>query len=176
MTGPQIYAPSRPGEWMERGACRKADDTLFFHPDGETGGAKEQRISAAKDVCAGCTVLAQCRDYALAKGEPFGIWGGMSEDERAAVRAGQSSSSSRWLHVEPFRFPSTKVERAIAPEAVLGHLNKLTDAGFSPTAVARVAGVAPETVRALIAGTKKQVFRTTAEKLLSVHVREAVAA
>lgn len=162
--------------WQEQGACREADETLFFHPDGESGGMKEKRISAAKDVCATCPVLAQCRDYALAKGEAFGIWGGMSEDERAAILAGQSAGSSRWLHVEPFRFPPTKVERVLEPETVLGHLNKLTDAGFSPTAVARVASVAPDTVRALMAGTKKQVFRTTAEKLLSVQVREAVAA
>lgn len=162
--------------WQEQGACRDADETLFFHPDGETGVAKAQRIAAAKDVCATCDVVAHCRADALARGEAFGIWGGLSEDERAAILAGRSAGSSRWLHVEPFHFADTRVERVLEPEAILGHLNKLADAGFSPTAVARVAGVAPETVRTLIAGTKKQVFRTTAEKLLSVQVREPVAA
>lgn len=162
--------------WHERGACREADDTLFFHPEGESGAAKEQRISAAKEVCAGCSVRALCRDYALSSGEPFGIWGGMSEDEREAARAGQSSGSGAWLHVEPFQFVPTKVERMLDPEVVIGHLNTLMDAGFTATAIARVAGAAPETVRALLTGTKKHVFRTTAEKLLSVQVREEVAA
>jgi WhiB family redox-sensing transcriptional regulator len=168
--------------WYERGACRARsaatteDDDPFFHPEGERGAPKEQRISAAKDICATCPVLAQCRDYAMTAGETFGIWGGLSEDERAALRAGQSAGTGRWLHVEPFRFAETKVERVLQPESVLGHLNRLTDAGFSATAIARVAGVGPETVRALLVGTKKQVFRTTAEKLLSVQVREAVAA
>lgn len=166
----------RPGEWQERGACRNADDTLFFHPEGESGAAKQQRISAAKEVCAGCSVLAQCRDYALAVGEPFGIWGGMSEDEREAARAGRASGSGAWLHVEPFHFVPTKVERMLDPEVVIGHLNTLIDAGFTATAVARVAGASPETVRALLTGAKKHVFRTTAEKLLSVQVRAEVAA
>lgn len=166
----------RPGEWQERGACRNADDTLFFHPEGESGAAKQQRISAAKDVCAGCSVITQCRDYALAVGEPFGIWGGMSEDEREAARAGRASGSGAWLHVEPFHFVPTKVERMLDPEVVIGHLNTLIDAGFTATAVARVAGASPETVRALLTGAKKHVFRTTAEKLLSVQVRAEVAA
>lgn len=36
-----------------------------------------------------------CRDYALTAGEPFGIWGGMSEEDRDHVlvqgRAGKTS-------------------------------------------------------------------------------------
>jgi len=166
----------RPGAWMDQGTCRQADETLFFHPEGESGAAKAQRISAAKDVCATCPVLNQCREYALGAREAYGIWGGMSEDGRSAVLAGRPSGPGRWLHIEQFRFPATKTERVLEPEVVLGHLNRLSDAGFTPTAIARVAGVAPETVRALIVGTKKQVFRTTAEKLLSVRLREAVAA
>lgn len=162
--------------WHARGSCRKKDAALFFHPEGETGSAKEQRISAAKEVCAECPVRALCRDFALTTAEPFGIWGGMSEDERTAAIAGRSSGSGAWLHVEPFCFVPTKVERMLDPEVVIGHLNTLLDAGFTATAVARVAGVSPETVRALLTGAKKHVFRTTAEKLLSVQVREEVAA
>lgn len=167
---------TRDTSWQEHGACRNADETLFFHPEGETGSTKERRISAAKEVCAECPVLAQCRDYALSRGEDFGIWGGMSEDERTAARAGKSPVSGAWLHVEHFRFMPTKVERMLDPEVVIGHLNTLMDAGFTATAVARVAGASPETVRGLLTGTRKHVFRTTAEKLLSVQVRQEVAA
>jgi WhiB family transcriptional regulator, redox-sensing transcriptional regulator len=33
-------------------------------------------------MCRQCPVVAQCRAHALAVGEPYGIWGGLSESER----------------------------------------------------------------------------------------------
>ena len=38
----------------------------------------------AKRVCAGCEVVVECRDYALATRQPFGVWGGLDEEERRA--------------------------------------------------------------------------------------------
>ena len=40
----------------------------------------------AKEVCRGCVVREECLEYALANGEKFGIWGGMSERERRRIR------------------------------------------------------------------------------------------
>src|SRR5204863_4410470 len=40
----------------------------------------------AKEVCRGCVVREDCLEYALANGEKFGIWGGMSERERRRIR------------------------------------------------------------------------------------------
>ena len=40
----------------------------------------------AKEVCRGCVVREDCLEYALANGEKFGIWGGMSERERRRLR------------------------------------------------------------------------------------------
>ena len=74
-------------EWQYDGACREADPTLFFHPEGERGSARRRRAEAAKAVCATCPVLQQCREHALTVREPYGVWGGMSEDERAASLA-----------------------------------------------------------------------------------------
>ncbi|MGA1479922.1 MAG: WhiB family transcriptional regulator, partial [Candidatus Nanopelagicales bacterium] len=34
---------------------------------------------------AACPVLAQCAAHALAVREPYGVWGGMSEDDREAI-------------------------------------------------------------------------------------------
>ena len=42
------------------------------------------RDQNAKQVCKDCPVLLQCRSHALAAREPYGVWGGMSEDERLA--------------------------------------------------------------------------------------------
>jgi WhiB family redox-sensing transcriptional regulator len=69
-------------EWQLRGACRGDDGTLFFHPEGERGPSRANREKAAKAVCSRCLVLAPCREYALRTREPYGVWGGMSEQER----------------------------------------------------------------------------------------------
>lgn len=71
--------------WQESGACRRLSPDAFFHPEGERGAARIQRATAAKRVCGGCPVLAQCRSHALAAREPYGIWGGMTEEERVAA-------------------------------------------------------------------------------------------
>ena len=69
-------------DWQLHWACRGEDPALFFHPEGERGPSREARESAAKAVCATCPVLAACAAHALAVREPYGVWGGMSEDER----------------------------------------------------------------------------------------------
>ena len=74
-------------EWQYQGACRDVDDTLFFHPEGERGSARRRRAEAAKAICAACPVLMECREAALRVREPYGVWGGMSEEERAATLA-----------------------------------------------------------------------------------------
>ena len=51
-------------------------------PDGERGRARADREQRAKELCRRCPVIAQCRAHALAVGEPFGVWGGLSESDR----------------------------------------------------------------------------------------------
>ena len=72
-------------EWQYKGACRDLDPEMFFHPDGERGPRRRNRENAAKAVCATCPVIAACREHALAVQEPYGIWGGLSEDDRAVI-------------------------------------------------------------------------------------------
>ena len=72
-------------EWQIDGSCRTADPTLFFHPEGERGPARRDRDAAAKAICAGCPVLQECRRHALTVREPYGVWGGLTEDDRNAI-------------------------------------------------------------------------------------------
>jgi WhiB family transcriptional regulator, redox-sensing transcriptional regulator len=57
---------------------------LFF-PVGTSGPALVQ-TARAKAVCRRCPVMIQCRTWALTSGQAAGVWGGMSEDERRAMR------------------------------------------------------------------------------------------
>lgn len=72
-------------EWQLQAACRGMDVEMFFHPDQERNPRRSQRISQAKRICGGCPVIDRCRTHALAVRESFGVWGGLSEDERAAI-------------------------------------------------------------------------------------------
>jgi WhiB family redox-sensing transcriptional regulator len=68
-----------------RGACRDEDPELFF-PVGSSGPALLQRAQA-KAVCAGCPVRIDCLNYAIETGQAAGVWGGVSEEERHAIRS-----------------------------------------------------------------------------------------
>jgi WhiB family redox-sensing transcriptional regulator len=65
--------------WQNLANCLGVDPDLFFP---ERGASTRE----AKEVCRGCVVQADCLEYALANGEKFGIWGGMSERERRRIR------------------------------------------------------------------------------------------
>lgn len=72
-------------DWQLRGACRGEDPAVFFHPEGERGPVRQAREAAAKAICATCPVLDACAAHALAVREPYGVWGGMSEDDREEI-------------------------------------------------------------------------------------------
>ncbi len=69
-------------DWQLLAACRGVDSSLFFHPEGERGAARSARENSAKEVCMRCPVRAECAAHALAVREPYGVWGGLTEDER----------------------------------------------------------------------------------------------
>ena len=72
-------------DWQLHGLCRGEDPGMFFHPEGERGPARAAREAAAKAVCGQCPVRTQCASHALAVREPYGIWGGLSEEDRERI-------------------------------------------------------------------------------------------
>src|SRR3954452_15182620 len=76
-------------DWQLAGACRGSDPDVFFHPDGERGPRRRAREAAGKAVCAGSPAVVQCARPALAARDPYGVWGGMTKDEREAAYAAQ---------------------------------------------------------------------------------------
>lgn len=59
--------------WREQAACTDEDTEMFF---------SGQQEDEAQAVCARCPVRQPCRAYAFATRQRFGVWGGMTEDER----------------------------------------------------------------------------------------------
>ncbi|MEU1434273.1 WhiB family transcriptional regulator [Streptomyces sp. NPDC005786] len=70
--------------WRTHAACRDEDPDLFF-PIGSTGPALVQ-TEDAKAVCQGCPVKEQCLRWALENGQDAGVWGGLGENERRALK------------------------------------------------------------------------------------------
>ena len=71
-------------DWSDRAACLAEEPELFF-PIGNTGPALMQ-TEEAKAVCNRCRVIDACLQFALASGQSAGIWGGLTEDERSALK------------------------------------------------------------------------------------------
>ncbi|MFF1836437.1 WhiB family transcriptional regulator [Streptomyces sp. NPDC058231] len=70
--------------WRTHAACRDEDPDLFF-PIGSTGPALVQ-TEEAKAVCRGCPVREQCLAWAMENGQDSGVWGGLGETERRALK------------------------------------------------------------------------------------------
>ena len=68
-----------PPDWTEQALCAEVDPELHFP---EKGGSTRE----AKAVCRACEVRAECLDYALKTDQRFGIWGGLSEQQRRRLK------------------------------------------------------------------------------------------
>lgn len=85
--------------WQRYAMCRFEDPELFF-PVGEAGPALGQ-IEEAKAVCRRCPVVRTCRAWALDHHEEAGVWGGLSEQERRAIRTRAARAALRRVPPEP---------------------------------------------------------------------------
>lgn len=79
--------------WWTDAACRDEDTELFF-PIGSTHAALAQTENA-KAVCRECPVMETCLAYALETGQEAGVFGGLSEDERRALKRKAARNRAR---------------------------------------------------------------------------------
>ena len=86
----RCYEGTEPDDrsWQDYANCLGVDPDLFFP---ERGASTRE----AKEVCRGCVVREDCLEYALANGEKFGIWGGLSERERRRIRRQRALAARR---------------------------------------------------------------------------------
>lgn len=88
--------------WQARAACHEVEpDTLFVQ-----GAAQRE----ARSVCQGCPVRLECLADALDSRTEFGVWGGLTERERRALRRRRPDVSS-WRDV--------LIVDGVAPESLL---------------------------------------------------------
>ena len=72
--------------WQIDGLCAQTDPESFY-PD------KGKPADAARRVCRRCPVQDDCLTWALETNEQFGVWGGLTANQRREMRrAGRRSS------------------------------------------------------------------------------------
>ncbi len=64
--------------WRQRAACRGIDPEVFYP-------VSDEEADPAKEVCGDCPVRQPCLEYALARRERDGVWGGATERERRRI-------------------------------------------------------------------------------------------
>ncbi|WP_406501528.1 WhiB family transcriptional regulator [Streptomyces sp. NBC_01590] len=74
---------ARPVHWDRRAACRREDPRIFF-PEGSASDVIAS-TDLAKSICRNCLVSGRCQIDALKRAEPYGVWGGLDEDERSVI-------------------------------------------------------------------------------------------
>ena len=72
-----------PEEWIRLGLCvTRPIDPDCFHPGKRT---PRKDVEAALALCARCPVSRECLQNALDYADPWGIWGGTTEEQRALM-------------------------------------------------------------------------------------------
>ena len=70
--------------WRDRPACLDENPELFF-PIGNAPVARRQ-TEKARVVCRRCEALDACLEWAMNSDQDSGVWGGLSEDQRRALK------------------------------------------------------------------------------------------
>ncbi|MDD1058513.1 WhiB family transcriptional regulator [Streptomyces cocklensis] len=69
--------------------------STFFSPPGERGRARREREERARRVCGRCAVADICAATALRHGEPYGVWGGLSDSQRRRLSRGAEDAAGQ---------------------------------------------------------------------------------
>jgi WhiB family redox-sensing transcriptional regulator len=67
--------PPPPDHWQQQAACYGIDPDVFFP-------TSEEEAAEALDFCAECRIREICLAWALKNGERYGVWGGLTEQQR----------------------------------------------------------------------------------------------
>jgi WhiB family redox-sensing transcriptional regulator len=87
-------------EWKRSGACRNLPLDLFF-----PNPTDEEQEKEAKAWCGVCPVRDLCLESSLRNGADYGIWGGLNEEERRAIRRQRHIKRPKPLYARGRRVP-----------------------------------------------------------------------
>lgn len=71
--------PAPPDLWQEQAACFGIDPDVFFP-------VSEEEAGPALVFCGSCSLKDVCLAWALKNGERYGVWGGLTEQQRRRIQ------------------------------------------------------------------------------------------
>jgi WhiB family redox-sensing transcriptional regulator len=133
---------------MADAACRFVDPELFFPSQGGGGSTAESRVMRAKSVCQACPVRRECLREAIRDGEQYGIWGGLTVQDRRAllkqVKAFRSLPAGVLVRLRRGEPADLRPQDLPAVAAVL------LRCGWSEPRIRRTLGIDPSALRAAL--------------------------
>jgi WhiB family redox-sensing transcriptional regulator len=84
-------------DWMEQAACRHTNGDWYAQTTNTVWGVTDYTAATAHAlaVCHTCPVEQECLTHALTYRERFGVWGGMTADERNLHRRREARRNKR---------------------------------------------------------------------------------
>ena len=131
------------GGWEQQAACVGMHDLgeiedRSYH---DHAVSEPSLVSAARRVCGGCPVSAECLATALERGEKWGMWGGHTPLERQRLRQGRDVSEQ-----QPRAERGQWSPGRVVSDAVRRQILDLTGQGLSAVEVSAQTGVRVGTV------------------------------
>lgn len=93
---PAAVAVAEGWDWQLRARCRGRDSAIFFDYSTGTAAVGTLDLAGARRICDTCPVMQTCLEYAVAANEPFGVWGGLTPEERRPHRRNVQSRITAW--------------------------------------------------------------------------------
>ena len=125
--------------WRDRAACLGVPTDLFFPARGDSA-------AEAKQICADCPVIGECREWALRQGpQLIGVYAALTGKDRRPLHRAQKQTR----RTEPY--PQNRAWR-IPNGSTKKHLARLLDAGWTHVRIGEACGVPWQTVTSQLRG------------------------
>jgi len=134
---------AHPTDWQWHAACADVDPGLFF-PTGSTRQIAAQ-TEAAKRVCAGCPVRAECLAWAVETRQDAGVWGGLTKTERRDLLR-RRTPHTREVFIEKALYSKPKRPAVAQVLDRYWRVVELRQAGWGRRRLAEDLGVSAESV------------------------------
>lgn len=73
----------RPYSWRDDALCFGKPNSIWFPNTNQYDG---ELVARAKEICSECVVSQECLVYALGNDERYGVWGGLTPEERRRLQ------------------------------------------------------------------------------------------
>jgi WhiB family redox-sensing transcriptional regulator len=136
--------------WREDAACARVDPELF--DGGDIGSPADYR--QARAICRNCPVARECLTHALESDERYGMWGGLTPNERKEINSVRRSLVPRPTQTQ---VRTDHIRRAL--KVLAAHRDQLAE-GRNNHDIAAAIGISPKSYSARL---------TRARRLLERH-------